>query len=126
MYLLQRIPWLLFWIVYTTTLVSGQSSEKAILQTQLIFPVQEKHTHGSSLVHLPNGDFLATWFYGSGERNADDVKIMGARLKKGDKVWSEPFLMADTPGIPDCNPVLFLNYSWSGLLFMPIDGSRRY
>lgn len=116
MYLLQRIPWLLFWIVYTTTLVSGQSSEKAILQTQLIFPVQEKHTHGSSLVHLPNGDFLATWFYGSGERNADDVKIMGARLKKGDKVWSEPFLMADTPGIPDCNPVLFLNHS--GKLFL--------
>ncbi|GAB3973339.1 exo-alpha-sialidase [Spirosoma terrae] len=116
MSLLQRIPWLLFWLVYTSTLVSGQSPEKASLQTQLIFPVQEKHVHGSSLVHLPNGDFLAAWFCGSGERNADDVKIMGARLKKGDKSWSEPFLMADTPGIPDCNPVLFLNHS--GKLFL--------
>ncbi|WP_337042330.1 sialidase family protein [Emticicia sp. 17c] len=81
----------------------------AILQTSLIFPVQEKHVHGSSIVSLPNGDFLAVWFQGSGERTADDVKIMGARLKKGTKIWSEPFLMADTPNLPDCNPVLFLN-----------------
>lgn len=75
-----------------------------------IFPLQSQHTHGSSIVHLPNGDFLAAWFQGSGERTADDVKIMGARLKKGAKTWSKPFLMADTYHIPDCNPVLFLNH----------------
>lgn len=75
----------------------------------LIFPLQDKHVHGSSLVHLPNGDMLAVWFYGSGERTADDVKLMGARLEKGKTAWSEPFLMADTPNLPDCNPVLFLN-----------------
>lgn len=82
----------------------------------LIFPGQNKHVHGSSLVALPNGDMLACWFYGSGERSADDVKIMGARLKKGEQVWSEPFLMADTPNLPDCNPVLFLNHQ--GKLFL--------
>lgn len=76
----------------------------------LIFPPQHLHTHGSTLVNLPNGDFLAAWFEGSGERTADDVKIMGARLKKGATAWSEPFLMADTYNIPDCNPVLFLNH----------------
>jgi YhcH/YjgK/YiaL family protein len=75
----------------------------------LIFPTQSQHTHGSSLVSLPNGDILAAWFQGNGERTADDVKIMGARLKKGSRTWSEPFLMADTYGLPDCNPVLFLN-----------------
>nr|MCU0325449.1 exo-alpha-sialidase [Spirosomataceae bacterium] len=75
----------------------------------LIFPIQEKHVHGSSIVNLPNGDMLAVWFEGSGERTADDVKIMGARLEKGKTAWSKPFLMADTPNIPDCNPVLFLN-----------------
>lgn len=78
-------------------------------QSMLIFPIQEKHVHGSSIVNLPNGDILAVWFEGSGERTADDVKIMGARLEKGKTTWSEPFLMADTPNIPDCNPVLFLN-----------------
>ena len=75
----------------------------------LIFPKQEKHVHASSIVSLPNGDFLAAWFQGSGERTADDVKIMGARLIKGSAKWSEPFLLADTPDMPDCNPVLFLN-----------------
>lgn len=81
----------------------------AILNSMLVFPMQEKHVHGSSIVSLPNGDFLSVWFEGSGERTADDVKIMGARLKKGTNAWSAPFLMADTPHIPDCNPVLFLN-----------------
>jgi predicted neuraminidase len=75
----------------------------------LIFPPQSLHTHGSSLVSLPNGDVLAAWFQGHGERTADDVRIMGARLRKGSKVWSAPFVMADTYGLPDCNPVLFLN-----------------
>jgi predicted neuraminidase len=87
-----------------------------IVRSTLIFPGQEKHVHGSSLVSLPNGDFLSVWFYGSGERTADDVKIMGARLKKGETVWSEPFEMADTPHLPDCNPVLFLNQQ--GKLFL--------
>lgn len=87
-----------------------------VIHSQLIFPLQEKHVHGSSLVALPNGDMLAAWFYGSGERTANDVKIMGARLKKGDSNWSDPFLMADTPNLPDCNPVLFLNQK--GKLFL--------
>src|SRR5690349_17060411 len=77
-------------------------------QNELIFPLQEKHVHGSTIVSLPGGDMLAAWFFGSGERKEDDVKIMGARLKKGQTKWSAPFLMADTYGIPDCNPVLFL------------------
>lgn len=80
------------------------------VKEQLIFLEQPEHAHGSSLVHLPNGDVLAAWFQGSGERTADDVRIMGARLKKGANQWSEPFLMADTPNLPDCNPVLFLNH----------------
>ena len=86
------------------------TSHSAVVKSMLIFPPQPLHTHGSSIVNLPNGDFLAAWFEGSGERTADDVKIMGARLKKGEASWSKPFLMADTYNIPDCNPVLFLNH----------------
>jgi len=96
--------------------ISAFAQENVIKSQMLIFPQQEKHVHGSSLVSLPNGDFLAAWFQGSGERTADDVLIMGSRLKKGTGKWSEPFLMADTPGIPDCNPVLFLNAN--GKLFL--------
>ncbi|GAB3330805.1 hypothetical protein GCM10027299_36050 [Larkinella ripae] len=84
-------------------------SRTAVVREELIFPEQNEHVHGSSLVALPNGDLLAAWFQGTGERTADDVKIMGARLAKGQATWSPPFLMADTPYLPDCNPVLFLN-----------------
>lgn len=96
----------------TPSPVEAQSAPKAtpVKTETLVFPEQEEHTHGSSLVKLPNGDMLVAWFQGSGERTADDVRIMGARLPKGETQWSKPFLMADTPHIPDCNPVLFLNH----------------
>lgn len=74
-----------------------------------IFPFQELHVHSSSIIELPNGDMMACWFEGSGERKANDVQVKGARLKKGTTAWSEPFVMADTPGQPDCNPVLFVD-----------------
>ena len=102
---------LFFLVLISFTAIAQKvvSKEDALVQSSLIFTPQAKHVHGSSIVNLPNGDFLAVWFYGSGERTADDVQIMGARLKKGETKWSEPFQMADTPNIPDCNPVLFLN-----------------
>jgi len=75
----------------------------------IIFPLQNDHVHGPTIVELPNGDLLSAWFQGSGERWADDVRIMGSRLIKGDTVWSKPFLMADTPGFPDINPMMFLD-----------------
>lgn len=90
--------------------------EKVVVSENLIFPLQQNHVHGSSIVFLPNGDLLSAWFEGSGERKADDVRIMGARLRKKDSQWGEPFLLADTPNIPDCNPVLFLNQE--GKLFL--------
>lgn len=78
---------------------------------QIIFPYQPEHVHGSTLVELPNGDMLTAWFQGSGERWADDVRIMGSRLVKGDTTWSTPFLIADIDGFPDINPILFMDHS---------------
>lgn len=83
--------------------------QKPVFQSEPVFPVQGKHVHSSSVVELPNGDLLGCWFEGSGERAANDVMIKGARLKKGQSQWSEPFLLADTPNNPDCNPLLFLD-----------------
>ncbi len=74
-----------------------------------VFPMVRDHVHGSTIVELPNGDLLAAWFQGSGERWADDVVIMGARRKAAATEWSKPFVMADTPGFPDINPILFMD-----------------
>jgi len=85
------------------------NDEKVIYQAIEIFPLVRQHVHGSTIVELPNGDLLAAWFQGSGERQADDVAIMGARLRAGEQKWSEPFVMADVPGFPDINPILFID-----------------
>lgn len=79
------------------------------IEKQIIFPLQNEHVHGPTVVTLPNGDVLAAWFQGSGERWADDVRIMGARLSIGETEWSKPFLMADNQGFPDINPMMFLD-----------------
>jgi predicted neuraminidase len=84
-------------------------ADRPMMKTELVFPVQAEHAHGSTLAELPNGDLLVGWFQGSGERWADDVRIMGARKKKGQAAWSAPFLLADVKEFPDCNPVLFLD-----------------
>ncbi len=83
--------------------------ENVIYQAIEIFPLVRQHVHGSTVVELANGDLLAAWFQGSGERQADDVAIMGARLRAGKEKWSKPFVMADVPGFPDTNPILFID-----------------
>jgi len=88
---------------------SSPADARAFLRTELVFPIQAEHAHGSTLVELPNGDLLVGWFQGSGERWADDARILGARKKKGEAAWSAPFLLADVKEFPDCNPVLFLD-----------------
>ena len=75
----------------------------------LIFPLEKWHNHASSLVELPNGDLFVCWYHGSGEREADDVVIEGSRLRKGRAEWDRRFVLADTPGFPDTNPVMFVD-----------------
>ena len=74
-------------VLFLVTNLFGQQG----VESELIFPFQTQHVHSSSIVELPNGDFLVCWFQGSGERTANDVAINGARLKKGETKWSEPF-----------------------------------
>ena len=96
--------YLLVFSILTISLTAQQN----FMQVE-IFPSQEEHAHGGTIVELPNGDMLAAWFQGHGERWSDDVRILGARFLKGEAKWSEPFLMADVPDFPDINPVLFID-----------------
>ena len=88
---------------------SRKNPERPFLESELIFPLEHLHNHGSCIVECPNGDLLVCWYRGSGERWADDVAVMGARKKKGARQWSAPFVMADTPGYPDTNPAMFID-----------------
>jgi len=100
----------MFLVVIATTGV-GVSDVRAqpALRSELIFPLESWHNHGSCIVECPNGDFLVCWFHGSGERKSDDVKILGARWVKQSGKWTQPFLMADTPGFPDTNCCMIID-----------------
>ncbi len=78
-------------------------------ESDLLFPPEYWHNHSSCIVEAPNGDLLVCWYHGSGERQADDVVILGARKQSGDSRWSAPFLMENTPGYPDANPAMFID-----------------
>lgn len=89
-------------------------------EAELIFPLEKWHNHASCIVEAPNGDLLVAWYNGSGERQADDVKVEGARKAKGEKVWRPRFLMADTPGFPDANPAMFIDARQRLWLLWPV------
>ena len=71
--------------------MTAQSPRFAV---QDVFPYEDEHVHGSTLEQLPNGDLLAAWFQGSGERWADDVRLF-------DQIHDQALHMADalTDGI---------------------------
>jgi predicted neuraminidase len=93
---------------------------------ELIFPPEKWHNHSSSIVELPNGDFLVCWFHGSGEREADDVLINAARWNHATGKWSAPFVLADTPGFPETNPVLFIDSHHRLFFFWPLIIAHRW
>lgn len=92
----------------------------SLLHCELIFPLNPKHNHAPGIVECPNGDILVSWYRGSGERTADDVAILGARKRKGEAKWSEPFTMADTAGFPDCNTSMYLDEKGKLFVFWPV------
>ncbi len=99
---------------------AGSQGEVSRLEAELVFPLDPRHNHAPGIVECPNGDLLASWYRGSGERGADDVAVLGARRKKGDASWSEPFPMADHPGFPDCNTCMMVDGKGRLWLFWPL------
>lgn len=86
---------------------------------ELIFPLNPQHNHAPGIVACSNGDLFATWYRGAGERKADDVAVFAAWKRKGESEWTKPFVLADTPGFPDCNTALFIDRDQQLWLFYP-------
>jgi predicted neuraminidase len=105
-----------FWIVPLFVLAGPAPAYRA----ELVFPLHPQHNHAPGIVECPNGDLLVSRYRGSGERSADDVAVYGARQRQGTRRWSDPFVLADTPGFPDCNTALFLDARKRLWLFWPV------
>lgn len=94
--------------------------------------------HASTLVEVEAGRMLAAWFGGKDE-GAADVKIW-ASVYDG-KGWSAPVVVAEEPGFPCWNPVLFKSakgtlflfykagpnpMSWTGFVRRSTDGGKTW
>lgn len=90
------------------------------IQSEFVFPMRSEHNHAPGIVECPNGDLLASWYRGSGERRSDDVAVFGARLKKGEQTWGETFLIADNPEFPDCNTTMMIDRHQKLWVFWPV------
>jgi len=86
---------------------------------ELVFPLHPLHNHAPGIAEFPSGELFITWYRGSGERTADDVAVYASRRKPGATAWEEPFLLADTPGFPDCNTAVFVDRNQQLWLFYP-------
>jgi predicted neuraminidase len=105
-----RLAFVLFLSVCLPSARGGEAeNQEPFMTSELIFPLEHWHNHASCIIEAPNGDLLVCWFHGSGERKADDVRIEGARLRRGESRWSQRFVMADTPGYPDTNCAMFID-----------------
>src|SRR6266850_269154 len=80
------------------TSTGAPADDEPRFSAELVFPLHHQHNHAPGIVECPNGDLLVSWYRGSGERQADDVAVYGARRRQGAATWSEPFLLADHPG----------------------------
>ncbi len=107
-------------VLLFATLSAAERPETPFHRAGLIFALEQWHNHSSAIVELPNGDLMACWYNGSGERTADNVKVEGARLPKGSKTWKPRHTLADTPGFPDTNPTLFVDSKKRLWLLWPV------
>lgn len=98
--------------MFLTTMVSLvflAAADAPLYEAEFIFPREDFHNHSSSIVETAEGDLIACWFHGIGERTDDTLVISGARKNKGATAWSAPFLMADNYNLPDQNCTLFID-----------------
>ena len=113
-------PWLATFSFVCVALGALPALAAPEYREEFVFPLNPRHNHAPGIVECPNGDLLVSWYRGSGERRADDVSVLGARLPKGATAWSEPFVMADNPEFPDCNTCMMIDKKDKLWLFWPI------
>lgn len=94
--------------------------------------------HASTIVEIDKDRFLAAWF-GGREEGATDVAIWMS--SRAGSTWSAPVKVAEEPGVPCWNPVLYRNrdgeillfykagttpQTWSGLIRRSRDSGKRW
>ncbi|HEY2250273.1 MAG TPA: sialidase family protein [Planctomycetaceae bacterium] len=86
---------------------SFANADDDIVIQRIIGPeILTKYKHPASFTELANGDLYLAYYGGSGEY-ATDTAVFGMRLPKGQKQWTRPVVIADTPFRTDGNSVVW-------------------
>ena len=87
---------------------AGEEARRPLMIKMDIFDDIEGYPshHAATIEELPGGDMMAAWYSGSYEK-ATDVAVFAARLRRGAREWGKPFVLHDTPGFSEGNPVLY-------------------
>ncbi len=100
-----------------------EGSGLMIVKEQFIFTSAPfVSAHASTIVELSSGELLCAWFGGTKE-GAADVQIWMSHIDS--EGWSSPVSVAQAPGVPCWNPVLFQMPSGEVLLFYKAGPSPR-
>ena len=75
-----------------------------------------RRTHAPGIVECSNGDLIASWY---GDTRPNDSAVLGARKRKDEMAWCEPFVMADRPDFPDCNTAMNIDSRGRLWLYWP-------
>ena len=91
-----------FLAIALVAISAHQTDEPTYVAEQIFTPV-EAQTHAPGIVECSNGDLIASWY---GDTRPNDSAVLGARKRKDEMAWCEPFVMADRPDFPDCNTAM--------------------
>lgn len=105
-------------IVMLLTSLSALANDVPQHEAEQIFPVMHRQTHAPGIVECDNGDLLASWYRGT-ETPEEDASLQGARKRKGESKWSEPFPLFDRKGFGDCNTCMMIDSQKRLWLFWP-------
>jgi predicted neuraminidase len=88
------------------------------LQAEIAFAPTDRFArcHCSTIVECANGDLLVAFYAGTDEA-LPDVAVVSVREKAGSDKWEPVTIIADTPGKPEGNPVLFVGPTGKVWLF---------
>ncbi len=96
-----------FGLAASAMAASPLPSDAVVFSTEVVAPgAATPFVHAPTIAALPSGELLVAW-YGASHGRGRDAAVYGARSSDGGRHWSAPVAWADTPGLPEANPVLF-------------------
>jgi predicted neuraminidase len=85
----------------------GARASEEITITRVVGPeFGRRYKHPATITELDNGDLMIAYYGGDGEY-AGDTAVYGMRLPRGLDQWTEPKIIADTPGRSEGNAAIW-------------------